>query len=322
MNRSVLKRLIFSLILLAAIAGSIKAFLRVTDDFRLSSITHEMPHKKEWEISINEQQKKELNKIFNQRFSYLGKGAQAYAFVSEDGKYVLKFFKFKHLRPNLLLLSVPPVGPLGEWKQAKILRKEEKLNGVFGAYRLAWGVHQQEAGLLFIHLNKTDDLKKAVEVEDKIGLNWTINLDDVTFVVQRRAETSRKVIYGLLKEGRVAEAKDKIRKIFDLYVAEYKKGIYDHDHGVMHNTGFVGEEPIHLDVGKLYEDPSIKETQNALLDIAKIGWKIDQAIQANFPQYSEEIRKYIEAYISNAYGSSFSFAEFNLEAIWQPKRRD
>lgn len=322
MNRSVLKRLFFSLVLLGLIAGSIKTFLMVTNDFRLSGITHEMPHKKEWEISLSDPQKKELNTILNQRFTYLGKGAQAYAFVSQDGKYVLKFFKFKHLRPNFLLLSVPAIGPIGEWKREKILRKEEKLNNVFGAYRLAWGVHRQEAGLLFIHLNKTEDLKKSVEIEDKIGLNWTVNLDDVTFVVQRRAETSRKVIYGLLREGRVAEAKDKIRKIFDLYVAEYNKGIYDHDHGVMHNTGFVGEEPIHLDVGKLYADPSIKIRENALLDIAKIGWKIDQAIQANFPQFAEEIRKDIEAYISNAYGSDFTFAAFNLEAIWQPARRD
>ncbi|CRX37728.1 hypothetical protein [Estrella lausannensis] len=322
MNRSVRKRLIFSLVLLALIAGSIKTFLRVTDDFRLSSITHEMPHKKEWEISLNDSQKKELETIFNQRFTYLGKGAQAYAFVSQDGKYVLKFFKFKHLRPNFLLLSVPAIGPLAEWKRERILRKEEKLNSVFGAYRLAWRVHRQEAGLLFIHLNRTDDLKKAVEIEDKIGLKWTVNLDDVTFVVQRRVETSRKIIYGLLKEGRVAEAKDKIHKIFDLYVAEYQKGLFDHDHGVMHNTGFVGEEPIHLDVGKLYEEPSMKIRENALLDIAKIGWKIDQAIKANYPQFADEIRKDIEAYISNAYGSDFTFAAFNLEAIWQPKRWD
>lgn len=322
MNRSIIKRLIFSIFLLAAIAGSIKVFLRVTDDFRLSSITHEMPHRKDWEISLNEEQKQELDRIFNQRFTYLGKGAQAYAFVSEDGKYVLKFFKFKHLRPNFLLLSVPSIGPLADWKRAKIQRKEDKLNSVFGAYRLAWGVHRKEAGLIFIHLNRTDDLKKKVEVEDKIGLNWAINLDDVTFVLQRKAETSRKVIYTLLKEGKIDEAKAKIHKIFDLYVSEYNKGIYDHDHGVMHNTGFVGEEPIHLDVGKLYEDPSIKEKKNALLDIVKIGWKIDQAIKANFPQYSDEIRKDIESYISRVYEENFTFAAFNLEAIWEPKRRD
>lgn len=317
------KRLFISLSLLLLIGFSIKGILRMTDDFRLSGITHEMSIKEEWKIDpLSENEKTRLKHIFAQKFIYLGKGAQSYAFVSHDNQYVLKFFKFKHLRPNFLLNIVPSVGFLSDWKEGEVKRKEEKLNGVFNAYRLAWEVHRDRSGLIFIHLNKTDDLNQSVHLQDKIGLNWNVDLDTVNFVLQKRADTSRKVIYDLLSQGKVEEAKHCIRKIFELYKEEYNKGIFDHDHGVMHNTGFVGLEPIHLDVGKLYNDPSIKEPKNAYLDIVKIGWKIDQAILANFPKYSLEIRQDIENTIANTYDSSFTFESFNLESIWQPKRRD
>jgi len=300
-----------------------KAYLRITDDFRISGIMHEMPEKKAWKIDpLSQHEQDALGKIFDQKFTYIGKGAQSYAFVSQDNQFVLKFFKFKHLRPNLWLTLVPAVGPLTSWKEEKVKRKEEKLNNVFDAYRLAWEVHREQSGLVFIHLNKTSDLNRIVHLTDKIGMHWTVDLDSVNFVLQKRADTSRKVIYGLLASGEVQEAKRRIRQIFDLYREEYNKEVFDHDHGVMHNTGFVGQSPIHLDVGKLHRDPSIKEHKNAYLDIVKVGWKIDQAIRLNFPKYADEIRQEIESYIAGAYDRAFTFEAFNLESIWQPKRRD
>ncbi len=38
--------------------------------------------------------------LFTQRFTYLAKGGQCYAFISEDGRYILKFF-----RKNSVLLQ-------------------------------------------------------------------------------------------------------------------------------------------------------------------------------------------------------------------------
>src|SRR5947199_6221017 len=111
------KRLFLSISLLLLIGLSIKGILRITDDFRLSGITHEMSIKDDWKIDpLNENEKARLRQIFAQKFTYLGKGAQSYAFVSHDNQYVLKFFKFKHLRPNFLLNMVPPVGFLNDWK--------------------------------------------------------------------------------------------------------------------------------------------------------------------------------------------------------------
>src|SRR5689334_14456085 len=45
-------------------------------------------------LSTEEQQ--QLDRILSQPFRYLSAGSQSYAFVSEDGKYVIKFFRMKH----------------------------------------------------------------------------------------------------------------------------------------------------------------------------------------------------------------------------------
>jgi len=58
---------------------------------------------------LSDQEHQELAQILNQKFSYIGKGAQCYAFVSDDQLYVLKFFKFKHLKPNLLVDLIPSI---------------------------------------------------------------------------------------------------------------------------------------------------------------------------------------------------------------------
>src|ERR1700722_581245 len=81
----------------------IRAYYRWTDDFRIANITHDIPYHPEWDTSLSHEELAQLKSILDQPFTYIGKGAQAYAFASEDGKYVLKFFKFKHLRPNTFL---------------------------------------------------------------------------------------------------------------------------------------------------------------------------------------------------------------------------
>lgn len=42
----------------------------------------------------------QIANALNQPFYYLSCGAQCYAFASKDGEYVLKVFKFHHLRPS------------------------------------------------------------------------------------------------------------------------------------------------------------------------------------------------------------------------------
>lgn len=287
-----MKRLLICVSLFLALFGIARVYYHVTDDFRIANMTYEIPHHLEWEIpALTAAEKEQLDHVLDQTFHYLGKGAQSYVFTSDDGKYVLKFFKFKHLKPSFFYTLLPPIYPFKQHVQKEEERKARKLDSVFTGYRLSYELHKQETGLVFIHLNKTNDLHRSVIVKDKIGRSHTIDLDSTVFLLQEKGETMRTVINNLLKKNEVALAKQRVRQVFDLYHSEYRKGIYDRDHGIMHNVGFVGDHPIHLDVGKMTLDANLKKPEVYSADLELIYKKIDLWLRVNYPQYHEEISK-------------------------------
>lgn len=272
----------------------IRLYFNLTDDFRLSNIVYDMPYKQEWEIpplASNEQA--QIVTILNQKFTYLGKGAQSYAFTSEDQKYVLKFFKFKHLKPSLFIRLLPNISPFSGIKQQESSRKQRKLNSIFSGYRLAYDKDKEESGLLYIQLNPSHRPLSVILV-DKIGIERTVDLGEVVYVLQKKGKTFRVVLAELLDQGDVEAAKLRIAQIFNLYLTEYRKGIFDHDHGVMQNTGFIGDNPIHLDVGKLKDDERMKQVSVYREDLNKVAAKIERWLQNHYPQYAAELKMEID----------------------------
>jgi hypothetical protein len=300
---------LYSLLVALIIFIGFRVYYRVTDDFRVSNINFPMPHHPEWEIhSLTEDEKAHLSAIFHQPFHYIGKGAQSYAFASGDDQYVIKFFKFKHLTPSLLVKLLPSIPPFENYKNFQIARKKRKLDDVFEGYRLAYHEDRDESGLLYIHLNPTPHLwNQDLVVHDKIGRKHAINLDQTVFVVQNKGRVLREILSEQLKEGNTSFAKQRIGQIFDLYLGEYSKGIFDHDHGVMRNVGFVGDKPIHLDIGKLKTNPSMKDPAVAKADLILVAKSLDTWIKANFPQYREQLMLEMEERISAVDGQPFHF---------------
>lgn len=286
----------------------VRVYFLATDDFRIANITNEaIPYHPEWDIpSPTSAEQAQIDAILSQNFTYLGKGAQSYAFASADGRYVLKFFKFKHIRPNWLADLIPNISPFTEYKERIAYKKARQLNGVFAGYRLAYGVNKQESGLLYIQLNPPKQ-PHYVTLIDKIGLKRTLDLGTVPFILQYKGVTLRNTMIDLLEKGDLALAKTRISQILNLYLSEYRKGIYDRDHGVMHNTGFVGENPIHLDVGKLSADDNMRQLNVYREDLLKVLARFELWLHINYPQYYQELIQYLETELSGIFGSPFTF---------------
>lgn len=294
MNKTTYRRFIWVSLTLVILYSIMRVYFYTTDDFRLSNITEEMPYQKNWDFpALAQSEELQLQRILNQEFAYIGKGAQSYAFASDDGRYVIKFFKFKHLRPSLFQDMLPSVGFIKAYKEKQSARKQRKLWGVFQGYKLAYDLHKMESGLIFVQLNTSDNPDREVVVRDKMGFRRTINLRHIPFIVQNKGQTLRVVLNDLLKKGDIAAARDRIDSIFDLYASEYRKGIYDHDHGVMYNTGFVGNLPIHLDVGKMLKEDSMRHKEFAIKDMTLVAAKMNEWLMHSFPQYSDELVSYI-----------------------------
>jgi hypothetical protein len=293
MSRHV-KKWFFFLLALVCVFGVARLYYRLTDDFRLANITYQLPFEAPWKVpTLTSEEHRNLAYILDQKFSYIGKGAQCYAFVSEDGKYVLKFFKFKHLKPNLFVEYLPAIPPFKAYKESCIERKKRKLINVFNGYDLAFRDNRQTAELIYLHLLPTQNLHLMATVIDKIGMKRVIHLDDVVFLVQKKGETLRTRLRHLFNQQQIAEAKQAMATILEMYISEYKKGIYDHDHGVLHNTGFIGEQPFHLDVGKLNQDDRMKQIEFYKKDLEHVIWKMDVWIKHNYSQYYPEFSQFL-----------------------------
>jgi hypothetical protein len=160
----------------------------------------------------------------------------------------------------------------------------------------------------------TQHLQLKATVIDKIGLERMINLDDVVFLLQKKGETLSTRLRHLLNQQRVQEAKQAMASILEMYISEYKKGLYDHDHGVLHNTGFIDNQPFHLDVGKLNKDNRMQQVEFYKKDLEHVIWKMDIWIKASYPQYYPEVSNFLDQQYQKWTGETIA-----IQAI-DPKR--
>lgn len=262
----------------------------VTGDFSVSNISYNFYSSKEEPSPISDEEHEVIKNILNQSFSYLSNGNQTYVFLSQDRKYVLKFFRFKHLKDSLFLNWLPSIAPIVEYRHRKMVSQKRKLERIFNSFEIAYDLDKDNTGLVFNHLYATKNLNKKLQVVDRIGFSHTIDLDKTTFVIQEKGITTGNVIKNLLSQGDVENTKKKFRLLFDMYVSEYERGLLDDDHNIMHNTGFINDKPFRLDTGKIHKTEQIKNPSIYLKDLRKIATRrIDKWLQAYFPQYRLEI---------------------------------
>lgn len=302
--------LVLAIVSLFAIA---RVYYRLTDDFRLSNMTYDFSQESfSWPVPrLSSEQQQHLTQVLGQTFHYIGKGAQCYAFVSDDDQYVLKFFKFKHLRPNWLVQLIPSIYPFKDYKDAIIENKRRKLYGVFEGYDLAYRENREDSELIYLHLMPTTYLQQYVTVTDKMGFEHHINLDEVVFLVQKKGEILRTRLTRELGNQDVGAAQTSIGKILNMYMREYQKGVYDRDHGVMHNTGFVHDQPFHLDVGKFTQDDRMRQVEFYKKDLEHIVWKIDTWVKQNYPTYRPTIIEFLTQQYQEYTGEALDIASID-----------
>ncbi len=226
--------------------------------FSVAKITSDFKYHPEWEVEApSEIQRKALDEIFSQPFYYLGAGSQSYAFLSADGKTVLKFFRMKHQIVHLKDL----------WVGDRSEERKENLFSIYASHKLAFEEMKEDAGLIYIHLNKTNYLNKKVQLVDRIRRSHVVDLDTVEFVVQEKAELIFDRLQKILRnKEKVDEA---LTTVMHLVKRRIDKGIADHDKAVTHNFGFVGDRAVQLDVGRIYKGYKPKDNERILERIDK-----------------------------------------------------
>ena len=218
-------------------------FLIGNKKFSICHIYSDLPYKKSWEVKAPLSEE-----IVQQPFFYLGRGHQTYAFVSQDNRYVMKFYRFpSHLRPFGWMNHL-----FGGKRRRKIVDYNlQKLEMSFQSYKIAFEKLKEASGLLYLHLNHTTDLKKQVHLVDHLGSSYQVNLDDVAFLIQKKESPFFETLETLIEQGKGKKA---IANFFQLIDERCRQGISDQDPILEKNYGWDGERPLHLDVGRFATD--------------------------------------------------------------------
>ena len=285
MKTNLLRRFAIGIISLVGLVLLQRFCHRQTDGFSRYKISSNLPFHSEWETEAPDPH---LLEILDQPFSYLAKGAQSYVFSSADDRYVIKFFRIYHLTPPAWLVHLKWPLFFQSYRLKKILQKQEELEKDFASYKIAYDHMKEETGILYLHLNKTDFLHKQLTFYDKIGIKHVVNLDEMEFLIQKKAELVYPSLSDMVKTYGIAKAKTALENLVVLLCTRASKGIKDKDPDLNTNFGFIDDHPLQIDVGRF----RIEETNTQEVDrdeIIRITDNLNQWLRAEHPELATHL---------------------------------
>jgi len=133
-------------------------------------------------------------------------------------------------------------------------------------------------------LNKTSHLNKTLSLCDAQGTVHSLHLDKLEFVIQRKAELAFKKIDSLMRNKDIEGAEQAIDKLLKLNLSLYQKGFRNRDPNFRSNCGFIQDEAILIDVGRMVYSEEIKEPKKFKQDLLKSSLRFRKYIEANHPE--------------------------------------
>ncbi len=243
--------------------------------FRFAKSNVQIPFHPSWEVD----KAIEVNSILSQPFTYLGQGVQSYAFLSADGKYVLKLFRFDSckMKQGQRMLSF-----LKKRKTKKARLSAEK---VLEACKIAFDQLQEETALVFIHLNPGGSLP-PIKLKDYLGFTHFVDPSKTRFVLQKKADKIFPALRRAFREDK-ASFYQMIRSFYSLLSSFEKKGITTRDSKLPSNFGFFEGKAIQID----FADNSYDQG-DAILQMEKFRSILRCWLQKNAPNalyYLDEV---------------------------------
>jgi hypothetical protein len=267
-----------------------------TRSFALCKISSSLLPSKEWETApLEGEREKELERALCQPYHFLSKGAQAFVFKSEDGRYVIKFFKLHHLQPSVWLRMLRWPWRMEGYRLEKMMEKRRELFKTFMSYKIAYDELSEETGMLFLHLNKSEHLKRVLSFSDPLGIVHRVDLDQMEFFVQRCAAPFFPQVEHYIALGEKERVKQVLSELVSILVMRNQKGIFDKDPDIGTNFAVLDHKTVQIDVGRFSKDEGRKESPVYGEEIRRITDGLIRWLEARDPLLSlhlqEEIAK-------------------------------
>lgn len=257
------------------IASSLGVFYlsrKATDGFTINSITYCL---EKGSSPLPES----LNFLYKEKFYYLGKGAQAFAFVSSDKKYVIKFIRFDHLLPKPFVRLFKGIDH--PYINIRLKKSEKEISELMQSFSFAQNELQEETQVL--HFQK-QSLDQPLLIYDKIGCFHKIQ--NAPFIVQKYIPSLGDQIYNLTPE----QQKILIDQVFLLASKRHKLGIKDKDPNLLTNFGFINETLVEFDIGRFYFTKNYENQDSKQKELKEI---LDPFLN-HFMNKDPDIKQYFE----------------------------
>ncbi len=220
--------------------------------FTPSIIQSQFEPRPEWQVKISPEHDRFFYVVCQQTLYWLGRGAQAVVFETQDGKYVVKFFQLGRLKePSERGFVKNLFSKESEGKRNERLSHREE---IFLSSKMCYEELQEETGIVYVHLNRTHDRIKGIKLVDKYGQSHRIRGDDASFVVQKKGKLLIPTLTQLMESGKIDEAKGRLNQVFDLLLGMARKNFVDGDDCLIRNNnlGLTEDRAIYIDTGHIF----------------------------------------------------------------------
>ncbi len=259
--------------LIVFLAVSLSLPYALKRDFKLPPSLKNFPSNPNWEMPPPTD---DVLDILKGSFSYFSKGNQSSVFVSEDGKYVLKLFRYnRSLFPMMHWLK-------NGWKRKPKLTLQKKLEKTFNAAYLAAHEGQEFTQVLYCHLNLTENLLPTATLRVK-KKTFQLPMGRVRFALQKKAEPFKAKLIEA-KENR-EKMQQLIRSFATLLVKRSQKNIRNSDPNLGPNFGFLGNEAVEIDFGNYQKITPNRKKQKE--EVSHFLISLEQWLAKCAPEYLE-----------------------------------
>jgi hypothetical protein len=272
------------------------SYYAMTEGFSITRIEAPVSFPDDLSVQPPSQQTLEtLTSIVRHRFRYLKKGSQAYAFISDDGQYVLKLFKLHHLKSATWLRSVPAFGFVRKYRDSLIERRKYRINLTLNSYKIAAERLPEECALVYAQVLPSSLYTLPATIQDSVGRTYTIDLAQHGFALQRRSELVIPCFERWIQEEDIEKGKSAIDSLVGLIALRSSKGIQDTDPDLHKNAGLLGGRAIFIDIGGFHECPSMRKTEEMKLDMKKVFSRFSEWLSRRSPELAEHLAHRLES---------------------------
>ncbi|MCX6987377.1 MAG: hypothetical protein NT065_04390 [Chlamydiae bacterium] len=238
-------------------------FLKCNKGFTIWQLYSNHNEYRDWDAETNTNLPLiEIENIFNQPFTYLGKGHQSIVFESADRNYVLKL-SLLHSDLRRLGWLKHPLSRITNARDPIESENKQTFIATKQSHAFAFSSLKSASGILVLHMDKSVNFPFTALLTDPLGHTYSIPLKDTFFLLQRKGTLVFPTIQNFLDKKEMGLAKEAIDNLISFIYFRSLNGIKDDDPVIKKNYGFYGTEAFQLDTGKIRQEPMLKNRVSA-----------------------------------------------------------